>query len=135
MHQVAPCGLEIAFRQLGFDEQLSQLQVHLTSILRAVLQRDSRSEAKGRMKSRLDPEQGTDSRAAQDSRVTENVHEQRVGAVGAFELAPRAICLSGKEARAGVDLGQPRFPAGLLQNSLVRGRQGSCRVPRLHLLT
>jgi len=27
MHQVAPCGLKIAFRQLGFDEEIAQFQI------------------------------------------------------------------------------------------------------------
>ena len=40
-----------------------------------------------------------------------------------FELAPRAVCLAGQKARAGVDLSQPRLPGWLLQNALVRRRQ------------
>jgi len=123
MHQVAPCRLKIAFGQLGFDEEIAEFQIHLTSILGPVLQRDLRPDAKLGMNAGPDPEQGTDGLAAQDSRVTKNVHEQRVRAVRTFELASRAIGLSGKETRAGVDLSQPRLPGWLLQNALVRGRE------------
>src|ERR1700688_2595463 len=109
MDQVEARGLEIAFGQFGFDQQLAKFQVHLTSINSAVLQWNSWPEAESRMNSRFDPQQGTDRRAAQNARVAENVHEQRVGAVGALQLPPRAICLSGEKSRAGVDLGHARF--------------------------
>jgi len=55
--------------------------------------------------------------------VTKDVHEQRVGAICAVELAPRAIRLAGEESRAGVDFGEPCPPRRLLQNSLVGSRQ------------
>lgn len=123
MYEVAPCRLEVAFRQLGFDEEIAQFQIHLTSILATALQRDPRPDAKLSMNAAWDSEQGTDGLAAQDSRVTKDVHEQRVRAVRTFELASCAIGFSGKEARASVDLGQPRLPGWLLQNALVRGRE------------
>ena len=47
---------------LASTSRLSQLQIHLTSILGAVLQRDPRPEAKLRMEPRLDSEKGTDRR-------------------------------------------------------------------------
>ena len=119
MHQVLPCDLKISFCQFRLDEQLSQLEVHFTSILCAILQGDSRPEAECRMNARLDSEQGTDRRTAQYSRITKNVHQQRIRAVRTLQLAPCAIGLSGQKSRAGIDLGQPRLPSRLLQNSLV----------------
>src|ERR1700761_4536948 len=133
MHQVAPCRLKIAFRQLGFDEEIAQFQIHLTTILGSVLQRDSRSDAKLGTNTGWDSKQGTDRLAAQDSRIAKNIHKQRVGAVRTFKLASRAIGFSGEEARASVDFGQPRLPGGLLQNALVRSREKVAMFPSLRL--
>jgi hypothetical protein len=123
MHKVAPCRLKIAFCQLGFDEEIAQFQIHLTSILGAVLQGDPRPDPKLGMDAGWDSEQGTDGLAAQDSRVAKDVHEQGVRAVRTFELASCAIRFSGKETRASVDLSQPRLPGWLLQNAFVDGRE------------
>ena len=41
------------------------------------------------------------------------------GVVGWVELASPAICFSGNESRAGINLGEPGLPAGLLQDSLI----------------
>src|ERR1700733_1933696 len=105
MHEVAPRRLKIAFRQLGFDEEIAQFQIHLTSILGPVLQRNPRPYAKLGTNAGWDSEQGTDGLAAQDSRIAKYVHQQRVRAVGTFEFASGAIGFSRKKPRAGVDLG------------------------------
>ena len=97
MHEVASRRLKIAFRQLGFDEEIAQFQIHLTSILAPALQRDPRPDTKLSMNAGWDSEQGTDGLAAQDSRVAKDVHEQRVRAVRTFKLASGAIRFSGKE--------------------------------------
>ena len=107
MHQVAPGALKISFSQLCLDQQASQLEVDFTTIFSAVFQWDSRPESKIRMKPGLDPEQGTESRAVQDARVTKDIHQERIGAVRALQFAARPICFSGKKTRAGVDLGEP----------------------------
>ena len=78
MHQAGPCALKIPFRQLCFDQQPSQLEVHFRSICSAILQGDSGSETKLRLKPRLNPQEGTHSPPAQDARVTKNIHQQGV---------------------------------------------------------
>ena len=120
MHQVQPRGLEISFRQFGLNQETPQLQVDFRSILRAALQRDPRSETKAGADTRRKPKKGTERRPAKHPWIAKDVHQQRVGAVGAFQFAPGAVAASGNKSGSGIDLGKARSPVGLLENSLVR---------------
>src|ERR1700678_3296164 len=121
MQEVCSRDLEITLRQFGFNQQTPQLQVDFRPILAAALEGDPRSEAKAGPDTRRKSEKGTDRWAAKHPWIAKNVHQQRVGAVGAIEFAPRAIAASGHKARSRIDLVKARSPVGLLENSLVRG--------------
>src|ERR1700678_4227569 len=121
MYQVQPRGLEISFRQFGLNQEIPQLQVDFRSILRAALHGDPWSETKAGPDTRRKPEKGTERRPAKHTWIAKNIHQQRVGAVGAFQFAPGAVAASGNKAGSGIDLGKAQSPVGLLENSLVGG--------------
>ena len=119
MHQVHPRSLEITFRQFGLNQKTPQLEVDFRSVLGAALQGDPRSETKARPNTGRKAEKGTERRPAKHPWVAKDVHQQRVGTVGAFQFAPGAIAASGNKAGTGIDLGKARSPVGLLENLLV----------------
>ena len=133
MHQIRSRGLEITFRQFCLNQQTPQLQVDLRSILRAAFQRDPRSETQSWAGSLARAQEGNRGPAGEASWIAKDIHQQRIGAVGAFQFATGAIAASGNKPGAGIDLGEARSPIGLLENSLVGGGEKVAVCPSLVL--
>jgi len=90
-NQLSPGRLKTAFRQLGLNEQMTQVHINLCAISSTADEWNSRLHSEPWPQSGLDPEKRTHRFPAGHSRIAEDIHEQGVGAVGAIQFPPSSV--------------------------------------------
>jgi len=111
-------ALEIAFRELGFDQQASEPHVHFGAVEPALDEGDARFVAELRRAVGFRTQQVQHLPVGGYTGVAEDIHQQGVGAVAGIKFAPAPLSARQRfELRVG--LGQPPAPLRVLQNGAI----------------
>jgi hypothetical protein len=132
-NKVSPSSLKAVFCQLRLNQEMAQAHIDFGSIGASTNEWCPDFNAELGPQPWLSPKKSAQRLSSSRPRIAENIHEKRIGAIGAIQFAPGAVGQLSESLAGGVTLVKPASPVGRSTNAPI-GSWQKVAVLTIHVL-